>query len=1853
MTPSAELSPLKQAYLAIERLQSELDRRDRERNEPIAIIGMGCRFPGGSASPEAFWEMLREGRDGITEVPPDRWDSSELYHPDPQRPGRISTRWGGFIDSVDEFDARFFGINPREAEQMDPQQRLLLEVAFEALEAGGQPTSRLAGSRTGVYVGLIGVEYGLLQMADIRGLDAYSGTGTSYSIASGRLAYQFGFHGPAVTIDTACSSSLATIHMACEALRRGECDLALAGGVSVMLTPISLLSMSRMGVLSPDGRCRTLDRDAKGFAPGEGCGLVVLKRLSDAQADGDPILALIRGSAVNQDGRTNVLSAPNGRAQAEVVRRALDAAGVNPSDITFLELHGTATTYGDPIEIDALRDVFGPRSRGSPPCLLGAVKTNIGHTGAASGVAGVIKTVLALRHRLVPPNLHFVELNPHIRMDDSPFVIPVRTVAWDAEAPRLAGVSAFGWSGTNVHLVLSEAPVREPTPAAANRPIHVLPISAGDDRALEGLVAAVRGRLDDGAGAPPIGDIAYTAGARRSHHAHRISAVGCDRAELAAGIAGALAARPAAERRSDGERPKLVYVFSPHGSQWAGMGRRLLEHEPVFRSAIERCEAALAPYVDWSLTGLIGDADASWLERIDRLQPVLFALQVALSEQWRAWGVEPDAIVGHSMGEVAASHVAGALSLDEAARVIVRRTRLLHGLGAGGAMGIVELPRRDAEKAAARYAGRLSFAASNSPRFSIISGETAALESLLDELQAAGVFCGWGVADVASHTPQVAALEPELRRELGTLSPAAPTVPLYSTVRGGPGGKGDWGTDYWVTHLCRPVLFSDVVQRLAADGHDVFLEIGPGPVLGPAIDEGLAFAGVDGVTLPTLQRDVDDHRSMLETLGRLYTLGCDVRWDAVSGPGECVPWPAYPWQRERFWLRADTAALLAGPGSRPSRTTSVPAVLGERLEVAEDGGREIYALRFDSRERPAPFHHRLFGAPVLPGSAALELAFAAADLRDDAVQLADVAFRRALVLSDTPPWSEAQLVVERSAGGTDAFRLLSRSDDGWRCHVTGRIVPAEAAARHRRASPDGIREALPQGLPGPEAYRRLEASGVEYGPDLRVVGHVWWGPDQGLARLDWPGSSPSRIAVLDAGLQVLAWCALRPDEPEHDALVPVGVGRARWLDPDATPRWAHVVLEAAVTDVVRGRAALLDERGDTVFLLDDVEFAPVGGPSDELSDWLYEIEWRRAPAGPWGPRRPRRWLVLTDAGGLGDELCRVLTSAGDSATTIGPGTGFGKVDRDAWRVRSGSAADFQAVVDEVVAAGNGEALGVISLWSLDGPALGAGIGSLLHMVRSIKERIPDRVCPFYLATRGAQPVAGRAIDVQQTPTWGAGFVLAEEHHELWGGLVDLDPNADAQTNAAHLAGQLYAGDGEDRVAFRDGDRYIARLIRHRRPEPAPLRSQRLLPDATYLITGGLGGIGLHVARWAVGAGARRLILLARTPLPPRREWAGLDPASVSAERVRGVRSLEAAGAAVHLATVDVADEGELRGWLDAFRTEAWPRVRGVFHCAGVIDDRLIVDMDLDSVRRVAAPKAEGAVNLARLLEDEPLDFLLLFASAGGLMGGIGQANYAAANAFLDGLAHTLRARGVPATSIDWGFWDGLGLATTTGGERVIAHMRKSGFLPLPPDRAVDVLDYVLGHEVGPQIAALRIDWRRFHTHAGTAGSNPLLDALAREEGSGYGAPAPARIRDELFTLEPGLPRRRRLQTFLRSCLADVLGLDAEHIETETPLGSLGIDSFTAIELRNRLERSLDIQLSATLAWNYPTLAAMAAYLAERMGFESGSAAGDMAQDGQEPDTELARILELADGLSEQELQQILEARTPDGREQDE
>ncbi|HEX8132453.1 MAG TPA: beta-ketoacyl synthase N-terminal-like domain-containing protein, partial [Actinomycetes bacterium] len=883
----------------------------------FAIVGIGCRFPGADG-PEAFWRMLCAGADAVREVPAERWDLSRFYDPDPEAPGKISTRWGGFLEQVDGFDLHFFGLTQREAARTDPQQRLLLETAWEALEDAGQAPDRLAGSRTGVFVGISTNDYGRLQWSDPERIDIYGSTGNAFSIAANRLSYTFDFRGPSIAVDTACSSSLVAVHLACGSLERGECDLALAAGVNVILSPAIAMSYTKAGAMARDGRCKAFDAAADGFVRGEGAGCVVLKPLARALADGDPIYAVIRGSAVNQDGRTNGLMAPSRQAQEAVLREAYARAGLPPAAVQYVEAHGTGTLLGDPIEARALGAVLGEGRPPEQPCALGSVKTNIGHLEAAAGVAGLIKTALALRHRQLPPSLHFRAPNPHIPFADLGLAVQQQLAPWPAtDGPARAGVSAFGFGGTNAHVVLEEAPAVAPA-RPGDAPAYLLPLSARSPEALAARARALRDRAAAGGvgGIESLADLAYTAGARRAHQDHRLALVCGDREELISGLTAFLRGEPRpglAAGHGAGLVPPLVFVYSGQGSQWWGMGRELLATEPVFRAAVEEVGEALSRSVDWSLLAeLTADEERSRLAETEIAQPALFALQVALTVLWRHWGVEPAGVMGHSSGEVAAAWAAGVLTLEEAASWIAERGRRLQGATGRGRMAMVGLPAEEARQALAGYEDRLAVAAVNSPASTVLAGEAAALDEVLAALQARGVFCRPLRVDYAFHSPQVEPFLGGIAESLAGIAPKAAAIPLVSTVTGRAAAGPDWDAAYWREQIRRPVRFADAVGIWLDRGYRAFLEIGPHPVLTADLGECLRHRGERerGTVLASLRRGEGERASLLASLGALYVQGQPVAWERLAGEGaRCVPLPSYPWQRERCWLEGTTASF--------------------------------------------------------------------------------------------------------------------------------------------------------------------------------------------------------------------------------------------------------------------------------------------------------------------------------------------------------------------------------------------------------------------------------------------------------------------------------------------------------------------------------------------------------------------------------------------------------------------------------------------------------------------------------------------------------------------------------------------------------------------------------------------------------------------------------------------------------------------------------------------------------------------------------------------------------------------------------
>ncbi|HEY2647253.1 MAG TPA: type I polyketide synthase, partial [Candidatus Acidoferrales bacterium] len=995
-------------------------------HEPIAIVGIGCRFPGASDA-ESFWRVLRDGIETVGDYPGGRFQSIDrAFSLDAVKRGTIATLRGGFLPALDQFDAEFFGISPREAVLLDPQQRLLLEVAWEAAEDAGIPVGKLSGSKTGVFVGLWNSDYERCIFENSRDLDFYATTGGGRYPASGRLAYFLDLRGPNLTVDTACSSSLVAIHLACASLRNGESEMALAGGVNVILSPEITVSYSAAKMLSPEGRCKFGDAAADGYVRSEGAGIVFLKTLSRAIADGDSIYALIRGSAVNNDGRSSgSMIAPSREGQEDMLRKALLDAGVAPHEIDYIEAHGTGTLAGDPVEIAAISNVVANESR-IQPSLVGSVKTNFGHTESAAGAAGLIKVALSLQHGAIPASLHFREPNPRIDWSGNIVAVPSETTPWPARATAsVGGVSGFGITGTNAHVILQGAPEFAAKPHMLGVS-HIFLLSAQTPAALDACAASWRDRLlADSAWPASLADLAHTASVRRSHHDHRLVLVASTREELLDHINLWLARQEQsgvrAGKRLAEENRRAVFVFPGQGGQWFGMGRTLLRDEPVFQKALAECDDAIRKYTGWSVKERLMRADAeSALAGIDVIQPVLFAVMVSLAELWRSMGVDPRAVVGHSMGEAAAAAVCGALSLDDAAAVICHRSRLMKNASGRGLMAVAEMSLENAEKFVNDYEGRISVAANNSPTSTVLSGDVDAIEDALAKLEAQEVFCRRIKVDVASHSSHMEPFREELSRLLKDIRPRKGTIPLYSTTSGAMEDGTSLDANYWARNLRQPVLFSTAIQSLLADGFDAFIEVNAHPVLLQSIEDGIRHAQKDAVAVASSRRDKDERPELLDALGALYVSGFPIDFTRLYPQGACLRLPAYPWQRERYWI--EESDVLSSRGN----ATATHPNLGVHIESSVQPGAHVWEMNLRRAS-----------------SAASD---AASLLIESAIAAVSEAFGSQLIIFENLEFPASygrdhagQLVIDPIGKGRWSLRISAKTESGWSPRCMGSI----------------------------------------------------------------------------------------------------------------------------------------------------------------------------------------------------------------------------------------------------------------------------------------------------------------------------------------------------------------------------------------------------------------------------------------------------------------------------------------------------------------------------------------------------------------------------------------------------------------------------------------------------------------------------------------------------------------------------------------------------------------------------------------------------------------------------------------------
>ncbi len=1867
---------IKQSYHKIEALEAEVNRLKQTQREPIAIIGMGCRLPGAN-SPEAFWQLLCDGVDAIREVPKNRWVVDAYIDENLDSADKISMRFGGFVEQLEKFDAQFFGISPREAVSLDPQQRLLLEVSWEALENAAV----IPPSATGVFVGISNLDYRetLLKQGAI---GTYFASGNAHSTASGRLSYFLGLTGPCLSIDTACSSSLVAVHQSLISLRQRECDLALVGGVHRLIAPEESVSLAKAHMLSPDGRCKVFDASANGYVRAEGCGMIVLKRLSDAQADGDKILALIRGSAINQDGRTSGLTVPNGPQQADVIRQALANSGIRPEQVNYVEAHGTGTSLGDPIEVGALGTIFNQRSQ---PLIIGSVKTNIGHLEAAAGIAGLIKVVLAMQHGEIPPNLHFHQPNPRINWDKLPISIPTERTAWPT-GDRIAGISSFGFSGTNSHVVLESAPKIEPSTLEIHSKQYVFTLSAATPQALQELsqryVTYLTEHLQES-----LADICFTANTGRKHFRHRFAAVAESKTQLRQQLE--MFAQSGEGQGKTTSFSKIAFFFTGQGSQYVGMGQELYESQPTFRQTIDRCDEILRSLLGKSILSILYPSQQMGLEtpsQIDETaytQPALFALEYALVQLWRSWGVEPDVVMGHSVGEYVAACVAGVFSLEDGLKLIAERGRLMQELPGNGAMVSVMTSKSRIEQAIAPFSREVSIASVNGPESVVISGNREILQQITQQLVAEGIKTRQLKLSHAFHSPLMKPMLGQFRRVANTITYRPPQINLISNVTGRRVYEEIATPDYWVRHLQETVHFADGVKVLHAENVNFMIEIGPKPTLLGMVElQSSENSSSAPMMMPSLRENRSDWQQMLESLSQLYVHGVEIDWigfdkDYVRNK---VVLPTYPWQRQRYWVESD---------QQKHGIKNLHPLLDRCMKLPRHH-ETIFEKEFSLETLPFLDDYRIYGSIVSPSASYLSMILSIAEsdangylnggnsTKQTTYLLKDVTFPVPLMIPDQAIRTVQVACSVYSAasfkrGDKTQFELFSFAENLPESSSTNAdfqtpIIHAKGQFKLENTAPprvelEELQARCPREIERDPFYQTFTDKGFVFGSRFRWLEQVWVGDGEALARLQKPESIESfngyviHPSLLDACTQVPFAISSSDENGKSETTMPFALNELRCYQPASGQTWwVHAIEKDRYTWDV----SLFDESGQVIAEFIGLEVR-VAMPEailgvDFWHNWLYRVDWRSQPL-----RIPEvldininktgaeTWLLFAQPEGIGADLAAHLQSQGKHCVFVVPGSeytvtekhiaGTGHLDDAALdgvttltkvvTLNPASLHDYKYFLETLTESGL-PCQHILYLWNrhdltnasnhrteLSVPDIVLNLcAGLIHLVQALSDIGWEP--KLWLITQNSQAVGGDLgnLQIEQAPLWALGRSIRAEHPEFDCRCLDFDTLLNV---APLLLNEMQATEHESQIAYRNKMRYVARLIRDQ-SEPHALIQTEIRPDSGYLITGGLGGLGLQVALALADAGARHLILNSRRGTVSKAAQLIIDRL-----RQKDVR--------VDLIAADVSDAADSERLLVESRRKT--SLRGIVHAAGVLDDGILLQQNRERFEKVMAAKVRGAWHLDQQSQTLDLDFFVAFSSVASLIEEPGQANYAAANAFLDSLMYYRHIKGSNSLSINWGAWAEVGMAANLSWEQ-------RGIAAISPKQGRHILVQLiqkLNQHTIPQVAVQPTNWAEYLSHDGV--NMPFYEYFthhlrnekeAKLRQTAGSTSEEVSLRQQLQTLSE-TDRDALLMEHLQKTAIRVLGLASnQKIDPYQGLMNMGLDSLMAVEFRNHLTRSLERPLPATLLFNCPTLDSLHDYLVAKMFDDAPQKAEQMAQ----PTTQTAHSISIESKIDDNE-----------------
>jgi len=1830
---------------------------EKKYNEDaIAIVGIGCRFPGSANDAKQFWELLKQGKDAIEDIPSDRWDRHTYYNEDRTFGGKTVSQRGGFIDNFDKFDPQFFGITPREATFMDPQQRVLLEVSWEAMEDAGIVTKKYDGSDTGVFIGAFTLDYQHVQfdLDHLDQIDLHSATGSMMTLVANRLSYIYNFTGPSMAIDTACSGSLVAIHTACQNIRNKECDMAIAGGVLLNFAPQYTVAESRGGFLSPDGLCKTLDESADGYVRGEGAAVIVLKPLKDAIADNDQIYSVIVGSAVNQDGQTNGITVPSGEAQKVAIKKACAQAAIDPLEVQYVEMHGTGTPVGDPIEANVLGEVYASERDKENPCIIASVKTNIGHTESVAGVAGMIKASLCLKEKQIPPHLHLKKVNPEIDLEKLNLKVPLELMDWPThDGLAMAAINSFGFGGTNAHAIIAEAPEIPEITSENDELIRIFPISARSENALKEMAQKYdlffeQNQIEN------VYDLGYSMALRRDHHPFRLGILGKNMEQLKENLTDYLQGNPtlgvAEGRQEKIEASDLVFVFTGMGPQWWKMGRELMETEPIFMDAIKRCDQEFSNYVDWSLIeAMCADEETSLMSQTKLAQPANFAIQYGLIKLWESKGIKADVIIGHSAGEVAAFYNAGVLSFEDAIKVIYYRSSLQQRLTGKGKMMAISISKEAATDLIGRYEG-IDIVAINSHSGVTLGGEEEELAKIGAYATEQGIFSKMLDVTVPFHSRYMEEIKDDFIKGVADVTFNQPTTTLYSSTTGKRVTE-KMDSSYLWNNVRYAVYFADATTAIIADGYRSFLEIGPHPALTHYLKEICVEENIKGVFVNSLNRRQSEQATFYNALSVLYTEGIFTNWSKIyTKRGNFIKLPHYAWQRELYWSEAATNAVRRmGLYDRK--------LLGKKLGTAQP------TWEIELKKELVPFleDHFIGGNPLFPAAGYMEMALQLANqyYGKGFYILEELEFKRATFIQANKP-TKLQITLNEPKAMFAIYNVSNKT--GNELVFTGKLKQMQNLGANKTINLATLKEATLNEMvksTGEQMYQKFQNSGFEYRNTFAAIDQIWVSEDKAISKLIMPdvkNRSAYEIypGILDACFQGIVAVEFFGKE-SIEMRLPISIEKFLLYDVLTEKMWSHCIKTKRTDTYTDCDIFLYNEEGQLILEIQRLRVQVLEGvnqkfPVKIIDSWLYNLEWieKEKSEKPKEATRLGSWLVLSDQSGIGSKYEDILEQEGETYFHVELGESLSiELPKRKATVRLNSEEDMLTLyttVTEVM-----PIKGIIHFWNIDLPKNNEittknilqsgdmGVYSVLSLLKAISGSGDNP--KLWLVTRGAQAIEKEEQpEIMQHAIWGTGRLIGnQEHISTWGGLVDLDP-AELGESLRELAWQTLQGDEEDQIAYRKGRRYVARVGNTANlTKPLPVEMDK---TGSYMITGAFGALGKLVANWLVEKGAKKLILLGRVTLPEKEHWSDeqLDPKIK--ERIGFVRELEEKGATVIVDALDFSDELAVEKYFTENK-EKITEIKGVISALGIVKDMLITQMPKEVFDEVYETKVVSNWLLHQYFANQPLDFFVLFSSVAALITAAGQANYAAANGFLDSLAAYRRKNGLAALSVAWGPW-AEGMIKDLN---LMDVYRNKGLEPITAEKGMQTLERLINQNISYS-AVLEADWQMLKDSQSKSRIPYLEDLISKgtEEEHKSDEVLLKEFHDTYKTVEAD-ERLELLTQHMQTIIARALHMKSEDIELEKSLIELGLDSMVATELRNRIELKVGISITIIDLLNNQSINHQINQISDLLDtLLELNTVEDLVKDTSEE--EITALLEQLESMSPEEIAAALENVTP-------